>query len=97
MNLCVKADNRRDAGERRGSPSWNWDTTCNTYSLTKAINSHNLRRNFGGTQLKIQRFCVAISTFVVVCLAAATFAQQGYKKPPKEVLDILNAPVTPGA
>jgi len=24
-------------------------------------------------------------------------AQQGYKKPPKEVLDILNAPVTPGA
>src|SRR5215213_6166830 len=23
-------------------------------------------------------------------------AQQGYKKPPKEVLDILNAPVTPG-
>ena len=25
-----------------------------------------------------------------------SFAQQGYKKPPKEVLDILNAPVTPG-
>ncbi|HEU4510603.1 MAG TPA: prolyl oligopeptidase family serine peptidase [Pyrinomonadaceae bacterium] len=25
-----------------------------------------------------------------------TFAQQGYKKPPKEVLDILNAAVTPG-
>src|SRR5215204_2238774 len=24
------------------------------------------------------------------------FGQQGYKKPPKEVLDILNAPVTPG-
>ena len=24
------------------------------------------------------------------------FAQQGYKKPPQEVLDILNAPVTPG-
>ena len=46
--------------------------------------------------MKTQRFCVAVSTFVLVCLATAAFAQQGYKKPPKEVLDILNAPVTPG-
>ncbi|HEU4795715.1 MAG TPA: prolyl oligopeptidase family serine peptidase [Pyrinomonadaceae bacterium] len=33
---------------------------------------------------------------LVLLLAAVTGAQQGYKKPPKEVLDILNAPVTPG-
>ncbi|HSL52848.1 MAG TPA: prolyl oligopeptidase family serine peptidase [Pyrinomonadaceae bacterium] len=32
----------------------------------------------------------------IVLLAGVSFAQQGYKKPPKEVLDILNAPVTPG-
>ena len=47
--------------------------------------------------MKTQRFCVALSTFVLVCLATAAVAQQGYKKPPKEVLDILNAPTTPGA
>ena len=46
--------------------------------------------------MKTQRYCVAFSTFVLVCLATAAVAQQGYKKPPKEVLDILNAPVTPG-
>lgn len=32
---------------------------------------------------------------VVLVVANSNFAQQGYKKPPKEVLDILNAPVTP--
>ena len=47
--------------------------------------------------MKAQRFCVAISIFVLLCLTTAAFAQQGYKKPPKEVLDILNAPVTPAA
>ena len=47
--------------------------------------------------MKTQRFCVAFSTFVLVCLATAAVAQQGYKKPPKEVVDILNAPTTPGA
>ena len=46
--------------------------------------------------MKAHRFCVALSTFVLVCLTTAAFAQQGYKKPPKEVLDILNAPVAPG-
>jgi len=30
-------------------------------------------------------------------IANITSAQTGYKKPPKEVLDILNAPVTPSA
>ncbi|MDX6612130.1 MAG: hypothetical protein QOD75_1316 [Blastocatellia bacterium] len=38
---------------------------------------------------------------ITVCLlllaASLTSAQQGYRKPPKEVLDILNAPVTPTA
>src|ERR1044071_3990919 len=34
---------------------------------------------------------------VVVLFANTTYAQTGYKKPPKEVLDILNAPVTPSA
>jgi dipeptidyl aminopeptidase/acylaminoacyl peptidase len=47
--------------------------------------------------MKAQRFCVAISIFVLVCLTTTVTAQQGYKKPPKEVLDILNAPATPGA
>ena len=32
---------------------------------------------------------------VLVLFAHITYAQTGYKKPPKEVLDILNAPVTP--
>ena len=40
----------------------------------------------------------SLIVFAIVLLAAATaLAQQGYKKPPKEVLDILNAPVTPTA
>ena len=38
-----------------------------------------------------------LSSFVLLLLAVTISAQQGYKKPPKEVLDILNAPVTPGA
>jgi dipeptidyl aminopeptidase/acylaminoacyl peptidase len=33
----------------------------------------------------------------VLLIAGISFAQQGYKKPPKEVLDILHAPVTPNA
>ena len=37
------------------------------------------------------------SSLVLLLLAITTAAQQGYKKPPKEVLDVLNAPVTPGA
>ena len=41
------------------------------------------------------RFRLAILS--VLLIANVSFAQQGYKKPPKEVLDILNAPVTPGA
>jgi dipeptidyl aminopeptidase/acylaminoacyl peptidase len=36
---------------------------------------------------------IAIALLLTVQIA---LAQQGYKKPPKEVLDILNAPVTPG-
>ena len=39
----------------------------------------------------------AQALFVLFVLAIAGFAQTNYKKPPKEVLDILNAPVTPGA
>jgi dipeptidyl aminopeptidase/acylaminoacyl peptidase len=37
-----------------------------------------------------------LSTFVLLLAATIGLAQQGYKKPPKEVLDILHAPVTPG-
>src|SRR5919205_1173439 len=40
---------------------------------------------------------VAFSILVVVFSSVTTVAQQGYKKPPKEVLDVLNAPVTPTA
>jgi dipeptidyl aminopeptidase/acylaminoacyl peptidase len=35
--------------------------------------------------------------FLLLMLASFTGAQQGYKRPPKEVLDILSAPVTPTA
>src|SRR5215813_1367816 len=44
------------------------------------------------------RFAFTSLTILALLLFAnISFAQQGYKKPPKEVLDILNAPVTPGA
>src|SRR5215475_2204549 len=36
-----------------------------------------------------------LAVLAVFVIADISFAQQGYKKPPKEVLDILNAPVTP--
>src|SRR5215204_4275287 len=39
----------------------------------------------------------SLTILALLLFAGITFAQQGYKKPPKEVLDILNAPVTPGA
>ena len=40
----------------------------------------------------------SLSLVVLLLMLGVTVdAQQGYKKPPKEVLDILNAPVTPGA
>src|SRR5262245_49954009 len=44
------------------------------------------------------RFALALNA-IALMLFVATFAaaQQGYKKPPKEVLDVLNAPVTPAA
>src|SRR5262245_45775987 len=42
------------------------------------------------------RFALAVSALLLL-LVAVTPAQQGYKKPPKEVLDILNAPPTPGS
>src|SRR2546423_716013 len=42
-----------------------------------------------------------VSTLALVLLVAlasiAAFAQGGYQKPPQEVLDVLNAPVTPTA
>jgi len=39
----------------------------------------------------------ALAILALLLVADISFAQQGYKKPPKEVLDILNAPVTPTA
>ena len=39
----------------------------------------------------------SLAILALLVIADVTFAQQGYKKPPKEVLDILHAPVTPGA
>src|ERR1044072_5243926 len=41
-------------------------------------------------------FRLAATLLAVFVIANISLAQQGYKKPPKEVLDILNAPVTPG-
>lgn len=42
------------------------------------------------------RFLLCSSILLLMFAALHGVAQQGYKKPPKEVLDILNAPVTPG-
>jgi dipeptidyl aminopeptidase/acylaminoacyl peptidase len=42
-------------------------------------------------------FRFALTLVILLLLTNIGFAQQGYNKPPKEVLDILNAPVTPGA
>src|SRR5215217_4340458 len=39
----------------------------------------------------------SLTILALLLFADISFAQQGYKKPPKEVLDILNAPVTPTA
>ena len=39
----------------------------------------------------------SLAILALLVIADISFAQQGYKKPPKEVLDILHAPVTPGA
>lgn len=49
--------------------------------------------------MKSPRLHFASHVVVVLLLftAQTTFAQTGYKKPPKEVLDILNAPATPTA
>ncbi|HKR23082.1 MAG TPA: hypothetical protein VJS17_10825, partial [Pyrinomonadaceae bacterium] len=45
--------------------------------------------------MKANKLCVAVSIFVLLLVASISVAQDGYKKPPKEVLDILDAPVTP--
>ena len=34
---------------------------------------------------------------LLLCLAGLAFADEVYQKPPKEVLDVLNAPATPRA
>jgi dipeptidyl aminopeptidase/acylaminoacyl peptidase len=48
--------------------------------------------------MKKQNRSLLLSSLILSLLAAVTIsAQQGYKKPPKELLDILNAPVPPGA
>ena len=39
----------------------------------------------------------SLAILTLLLLTNINFAQQGYKKPPKEVLDILNAPITPAA
>ncbi|HEY6803210.1 MAG TPA: prolyl oligopeptidase family serine peptidase [Pyrinomonadaceae bacterium] len=42
-------------------------------------------------------FALLPSLLLLFISAQISFAQDGYKKPPKEVLDILNAPATPNA
>ena len=41
--------------------------------------------------------CSAQVVLILFVIANSSFGQSGYKKPPKEVLDVLNAPVTPTA
>ena len=45
--------------------------------------------------MKAHNRSLLVPSILVLLLVAVAGAQQGYKKPPKEVLDILNAPVTP--
>ncbi len=45
----------------------------------------------------IRSAAAAAALVVLICLSVVVPAQQGYKKPPREVLDILSAPVTPAA
>src|SRR5688572_10813588 len=47
--------------------------------------------------MKIQNRPLLTAVVALLLLVVHVNAQQGYKKPPKEVLDILNAPVTPEA
>src|SRR6185295_1641309 len=47
---------------------------------------------------RIFSFPTVVAAFLILGMAPiGSRAQQGYKKPPKEVLDVLNAPVTPVA
>lgn len=46
--------------------------------------------------MKAHGFRLASLVILVLSIANVSNAQTGYKKPPKEVLDILHAPVTPG-
>ncbi|MGI9056249.1 MAG: hypothetical protein ACR2F2_10665 [Pyrinomonadaceae bacterium] len=41
----------------------------------------------------VNKFCliILVNTLFALCI----FAQGSYKKPPKEIMDVLNAPVTP--
>ena len=41
--------------------------------------------------------CSAQAVLILFVIATSSLGQIGYKKPPKEVLDVLNAPVTPTA
>lgn len=47
--------------------------------------------------MRIQTRLVVQVVLILFVIATSSFGQTGYKKPPKEVLDILNAPVTPAA
>jgi dipeptidyl aminopeptidase/acylaminoacyl peptidase len=55
---------------------------------------HNFSHRFAEETVMRAKSLAILALLVIVNVS---FAQQGYKKPPKEVLDILHAPVTPGA
>src|SRR5258708_4566859 len=40
---------------------------------------------------------VAACAFLILISTGAAFGQETYKQPPKEIMDVLNAPVTPNA
>ncbi len=58
--------------------------------LRKALNNHP-------NQFKHACVLALLALIFLVSTASASFAQQIYKKPPQEILDVLNAPVTPQA
>src|SRR5215217_4467420 len=47
--------------------------------------------------MKANALRLSLAILALLLITHTSVAQQGYKKPPKEVLDILNAPVTPTA
>src|ERR1051325_1957549 len=69
-----------------------------TAKPSKKPSIHFLRRSlFMRVHKGFRLASTSLAMLMLLLVAGNSLAQRGYKKPPKEVLDILNAPVTPTA